>query len=224
MCGCWARLAFPRAREKKSISSSNRQNRRGLSIELLPACPRSRTARRPEWIPRRASMVSGGAAPGERALHACDPSEACKREPCPRPLMLPASIAIVCRLIGRALAAAAVRDGHEHGSAVEQGWRARRVSVQCSRNAPYFRDRSQRGLKRLNYELYALGALRRGYPQNSSRPPAAARALPTMKHVALEPSGSRPGCSRNSEGRGAIRAEVGAARPRSLSALWGRIA
>ena len=45
-----------------------------------------------------------------------------------------------------------------------------------------------------------------------------------MKHVALEPSGSRPGCSRNSEGRGAIRAEVGAARPRSLSALWGRIA
>ena len=59
-------------------------------------------------------------------------------------------------------------------------------------------------------------------PQNSSRPPAAARALPTMKHIALEPSGSRPGCSRNSEGRGAIRAEVGAARPRSLSALWGR--
>ena len=59
-------------------------------------------------------MVSGGAAPGERALHACDPSEACKREPCPRPLMLPASIAIIRRVIGgRALAAGAVRDGHE---------------------------------------------------------------------------------------------------------------
>ena len=43
-------------------------------------------------------MVSGGAAPGERALHACDPPEACQREPCPRPLMPPASIAIVCRL------------------------------------------------------------------------------------------------------------------------------
>ena len=94
---------FPEGSREKSSSSSSRtisQNRRGLSIELLPACPRSRTARRPKWIPRRASMVSGGAAPGERALHACDPSEACKREPCPRPLMLPASIAIVCRLIG----------------------------------------------------------------------------------------------------------------------------
>ena len=120
LCGCWARLAFPRAREKKAVVVTL-ANRRGLRIELLPACPRSRTARRPEWIPRRASMVSGGAAPGERALHACDPSEACKREPCPRPLMLPASIAIVCRLIGRALAAGAVPDGHEHGSAVAKG-------------------------------------------------------------------------------------------------------
>ena len=86
---------LPEGSREKSSSSSRTisQNRRGLSIELLPACPRSRTARRPEWIPRRASMVSGGAAPGERALHARDPSEACKREPCPRPLMLPASIA-----------------------------------------------------------------------------------------------------------------------------------
>ena len=108
------------------------------ACKRIPACPapRSTAGRRPAWRPRRASMVSGGAAPGERALHACDPSEACKREPCPRPLMLPASIAIVCRLIGRALAAAAVRDGHEHGSAVAEGWRARKVSVQCSQCSP----------------------------------------------------------------------------------------
>ena len=52
--------------------------------------------------------------------------------------------------------------------------------------------------------------------------PAAVPALPTTKHIALGPSGIRPGCSRNSEGRGAIRAEGGAARPRSRSALWRR--
>ena len=86
------------------------------------SCPPAPTD---DWSAPGISMVSGGAAPGERALHACDPPEACKREPCPRPLMLPASIAIVCRLIGRALAAAAVRDGHEPGSTVAEGWHDR---------------------------------------------------------------------------------------------------
>ena len=110
LCGCWARLAFLRAREEKALVVVVAKIEAACQIELLPACPRSTAHRCPEWIPRRANMVSGGAAPGERALHACDPSEACKREPCPRPLMLPASIAIVCRLIGRALAAAAGPD------------------------------------------------------------------------------------------------------------------
>ncbi len=68
---------FPEGSREKGISSSSRQNRGSLSIELLPACPWLTAGRRPEWRPRRASMVSGGAAPGERALHACDPSEAC---------------------------------------------------------------------------------------------------------------------------------------------------
>ena len=124
LCGRWARLAFLRAREKKRKKAFG-YLRVLLANNCCLPCPPTEDCSAPEWIPRRASMVSGGAAPGERALHACDPSEACKREPCPRPLMLPASIAIVCRLIGRALAAAAVRDGHEHGSTVVQGWHAR---------------------------------------------------------------------------------------------------
>ena len=96
-----------REKKEKSIWESASAARK----QLLPALPPERgLLAAPAWIPRRASMVSGGAAPGERALHACDPSEACKREPCPRPLMLPASIAIVRRVIGRALAAGAAPD------------------------------------------------------------------------------------------------------------------
>ena len=138
LCGCWARLAFPRAREKKALVVVVAKIEAACQIELLPACPWLTAGRRPEWRPRRASMVSGGAAPGERALHACDPSEACKREPCPRPLMLPASIAIVRRLVGRALAAAAVPGYRKPGSTVAEGWHARKVSAQCSAmcNAP----------------------------------------------------------------------------------------
>ena len=81
---------FPEGSGEKSSSSHIGKSTRPAN--RTPAClpPRSTVACRPEWRPRRASMVSGGAAPGERALHACDPSEACKREPCPRPLMLPA--------------------------------------------------------------------------------------------------------------------------------------
>ena len=39
LCGCWARLAFLRAREgKKGISSSSRQNRAGLQKNTSPPC------------------------------------------------------------------------------------------------------------------------------------------------------------------------------------------
>ena len=125
LCGCWARLAFLRAREKKALVVVVAKIEAACQIELLSACPRATAHRCPEWIPRRANMVSGGAAPGERALHARDPSEACKREPCPRPLMLPASIAIIRRVIGRALAAAAGPGYRKPGSTVAEGWHDR---------------------------------------------------------------------------------------------------
>ena len=69
---------FPEgSREKSSSSHIGKIVQACESNSCLPA-PRSTAARRPEWRPRRASMVSGGAAPGERApaLHARDPSEA----------------------------------------------------------------------------------------------------------------------------------------------------
>ena len=39
LCGCWARLAFLRAREKKALVVVVAKIEAGLSIELLPACP-----------------------------------------------------------------------------------------------------------------------------------------------------------------------------------------
>ena len=46
LCGCWARLAFLRAREKKGISSSSRQNRAGRKSNSSLPCPPSTAARR----------------------------------------------------------------------------------------------------------------------------------------------------------------------------------
>ena len=131
---------FPRAREKKAVvvvvAQLAKIDEACQSNSCPPAPDRGLLGARNGCIPRQASMVSGGAAPGERALHACDPSEACKREPCPRPLMLPASIAIVCRVTEPCLAAGAVPDCRKPGCTVAEGWHARKVSVQCSAMVP----------------------------------------------------------------------------------------
>ena len=41
LCGCWARLAFPRAREKKALALVVvvAKIEAACQIELLPACP-----------------------------------------------------------------------------------------------------------------------------------------------------------------------------------------
>ena len=48
LCGCWARLAFLRAREKKALVVVVAKIEAGCQIELLPACPRLTAGRRPD--------------------------------------------------------------------------------------------------------------------------------------------------------------------------------
>ena len=48
LCGGWARLAFPRAREKKALVVVVAKIEAACQIELLPACPRLTAGRRPD--------------------------------------------------------------------------------------------------------------------------------------------------------------------------------
>ena len=59
LCGCWARLAFPRAREKKRKKAFGYLRVLLANNCCLPCPPERGLLAAPAWRPRRASMVSG---------------------------------------------------------------------------------------------------------------------------------------------------------------------